>query len=199
MRVLPILQKLPRSYLHGIGAVCFQWALQERALQVIAFYLLNIGPKHGRVAVRSPRADEQLAMIRQLMTIEKVTVESVDLDKHAEALRAFQKIRDLLAHGIWIRHPDGYPLLQDLSGNWKPDPKGPKVARRIMPGALLVREEDFRTSARGISECTKVTHQLGFELRAKIEPLRNKSPQQSPSASRPDDLTQDKPEPPRPA
>lgn len=186
MNVYPILRELPNEYLAAIGLVCFEWAQQERTLMNITFGLLNVGPKHGRVAVRSPRATDQVAMIRQLMHLEKVRSEEVDLDRLSETLGKLERYRDLVAHGIWLRGENDTVLLQDLSGNWRPDPKQPKVSRRITPQGVGIDPEGLQTLARLIRETRKATELLSAELASKLLPLRQKSQQLLPEDHLPD-------------
>lgn len=81
MAVFPVISQLPRIYREGIGSVVFEWALLENSLSEITYYLLNVGPKHDRVAVRSPRATDQLHMIVQLMLLDGVVVKNVGIPK----------------------------------------------------------------------------------------------------------------------
>jgi hypothetical protein len=182
-KIFPVRMELPSDYLIGIGAVCFEWAILERGLSQITYGLLNIGQKHGRVAVRSPRASDQIAMIRQLMHLENVTSEAVDLDKLAETLGKLEKLRDMIAHGTWMRGEKDEFLLQDLGGNWKPDPHGKKVARRITPEGVMVESDSLLELGKAIKSARGAVDQLARELGGKLIPLRRKSQQQSPQGN----------------
>ena len=188
MQVSPIIRELPPSYIAGIGLICFEWALQERAFRVITYELLNLGPKQGRVAVRSPRDEEQITMIKQLMGLEKITVDTVDLDGLAESIKALSKARDLVAHGIWLKSKSGELMIQDLAGNWRPDPKGPKVPRRIVPAGVIVREDDLQQLAATIRQTVALTEKAGREIREKLQASRKKNqpspPEDSPEGDR---------------
>lgn len=178
VKTYPIRFELPEDYLAGIGAVCFEWALQERALQYITYGLLKIGPKHGRVAVRSPRATDQITMIRQLMDIEKLTT-TVDLKLYSANLGRLEKLRDLVAHGTWLKGSAGEYVLQDLSGTWKPDPHGPSVSKRITPAGMAVEAKNLLELASLIRIGRVGADQLGKELEAQRRALLSKPPQQS--------------------
>jgi hypothetical protein len=164
MKVLPVIRELPVPYLEGIGAVCFEWALLERELALVAYMVLKLGPKQGRLAVRSPRANERLTMIRQLMSLENLEAKGVDLDALGASLTKLQTLRDQMAHGTFLRGRKGEIYLQNLSGHWKPDQKEPKVARRIKPEGVVITADDMKNLGKLIAGCTVAVHQLGLEL-----------------------------------
>ena len=177
MATAPILRELPPSYIAGIGSICFEWAMHEHVVRLITYELLNLGPKHGRVAVRSPRDDEQITMIRQLMGLEGIVVESVDLADLADRIKTLSKIRDLVAHSIWLKHESGAIMIQDLTGSWRPDPKGPRVPKRIQPGAVFVEENDLQHIATAIRATRAMSEGLLREVQEKLHGARrNREP-----------------------
>ncbi|MEK6245778.1 MAG: hypothetical protein AABM33_14930 [Pseudomonadota bacterium] len=183
MQTYPILTKLSRTYREGIGSVVFEWALLENSVAKITYYLLNVGLKHGRVSVRSPRAVDQIAMIRQLMTIDGISIKDDGLDKIQKGIGHLERSRDLVAHGIWLKSDVGGTIVQDLSGTWKPSHRKKKVARRIDPQGLLIKESDLKTVAQLIRICRGKVEMFGEKLKVVVQPLRNKSQQQSPAAN----------------
>lgn len=177
MNVYKITVDLPDKYAALLGAVIVHWSYQEQLLADLTNALLNIGPKHGRIAVRSPRADEYVSMIQQLMLLEKVTCDPVDLDQLGKDLKELQTIRDCLAHGVWFLEPNtGLPAVQRISGNWKPDPKGPKVARRITPEGIVIDEKGFSVIIKALKATIGRTHKAHEEIAAKLEASRKKHP-----------------------
>jgi hypothetical protein len=176
MKVFPTTIDLPKSYMEGIGRICVNWAFQERQLANITYGILGINPKQGRVSVRSPRASENLLMIQQLLDLENIKVESIDISKLVKSLQDLERLRDMVAHGVWLLNPqDKQLLLQSLSGNWKPDPKAAKVARRIKPEGVAVNEGDLNDLASRIKKTIDVTKTLSHELAEKISVIRKKS------------------------
>ena len=173
MNTYHITVDLPEKYASLIGAIIVHWSYQERLLADLTSALLNVSIKHGRVAVRSPRADEYITMIRQLMMLEGVECNSVNLNKLATHLRALDGIRNLVAHGIWFVDPTTeFPAVQNISGNWKPDPKGPKIARRIIPEGVVIDESGFRKIITSIKSTIQTTHSAHTEIVKKLEALR---------------------------
>ena len=176
MRTFEVALEIPDPYVSLIGSIVVHWSYQERLLADLTYALLNVGPKHGRVAVRSPRAADQIAMIKQLMSLEKVECASIDLDKLAERLRALENMRDLIAHSLWFVEPSTkLPAVQNLSGNWKPDPKSPKVARRITPQAVIFDEKGLRSLINAMKKSIQETHKAHEEIVQKLLALRENS------------------------
>ena len=196
MDTFPVMKQLPPEYLSGIGQVCFEWAMVERSLAIITYEILNIGPKHGRVAVRSRRAHEQLETIRELMQIDNIDTPQFDLDDLAKDLRDIGPRRDKVAHGIWLKNTEtGDVMLQDLGGNWRPDPKGPKVSKRIIPMGSIVPPEYFANLVEAIQIVGENVEMFGRELKKIVQSLREKSPQQYPGGRPLDDPNLDTSEP----
>ncbi len=177
MREWKIVVDLPDAYAAAIGKVVTHWAYLERLLNTIAYQLLNVSPKHGRVAVRSPRADDMVTMIGQLMTLEKVTT-TVDLPVVINAVRALKNGRDLIAHNVWVIDPEtGSLLVQNLSGNWKPDPAGPKISRRITPEAVELGPEELAELKGAIEAACQAAIKLSLDIAAQLEASRKKPPE----------------------
>lgn len=175
MHQFEVLTELPPDYLGAIGQMCFRWSLIERGLQQITYGLLKIGEKHGRVSVRSPRASDQISMIQQLMSIEELT-STVDLTVFASVLGRMEKMRDLVAHGIWLKGDAGGILIQDLAGNWRPDPTKPKVAKRIKPEAIPILSTEIFQAANLMLPMMAGIRKLAQELQAQRLALLKKSP-----------------------
>ena len=56
MATYPVRDKLPISHTTEIGRIITRWAFLEWLLRQIAYLLLDLNPKAGRLAVRDPRA-----------------------------------------------------------------------------------------------------------------------------------------------
>ena len=156
--------ELPADILEGIGAICIEWTLLERELSLLGPMPPRAGTKQGNVAARSPSAAAHLAMIRQFMSTENLTVREIDLDLLARSLGSLESLRDQIAHGVFLRGPDNEIFLQSSSGNWKQDPRRPRVARRIKPKGIPIEAENLKGLARLIAACTALLHQLGLEI-----------------------------------
>ena len=69
MPTYPVRPNLPVAYSTEIGRIITRWARLEWELKRIAYTILQIGPKEGRLSVREPRAHEHLTMIEDLMRV----------------------------------------------------------------------------------------------------------------------------------
>lgn len=115
-------------------------------------------------------------MIQQLMSLERVETKTIDLAELAKTVADMERGRDLVAHGIWLRDPEsGAIMIQDLSGNWRPDPKSPKVPRRISPQGVVVGPDDLHKMAALILVTTQMTERAGEEIKEALEPKRRGS------------------------
>ena len=141
MTVLPVALKLPRAYLIGIGRVTTTWALVEHEVRRAVFAALGVGPKHGRVAVRDPRADESIILITDLLRIDGIDFNAQATKQLASLLKNLKESRDVVCHSLWLNGPKRSICIQDLSGTWNPDPKKPAVKRKVHPQALPVKSE----------------------------------------------------------
>lgn len=198
MASLPTITDLPEPYVIGIGKVIVKHAFVERQLQKIGYMLLGIGPKQGRVAVRSPRGDEHVSMIEQIMGLEGITAEGFDLNALKKTLSTFQRYRDLIAHGVWLHDKANNQIaIQDISGNWRPDPQGPKVARRISPQGILITAESLEEFAAAIGRLSADINVLHQALGAQVLALRKKRHERTPPDRLPDDQTPNTPQDPQ--
>ncbi len=170
MATLPIAKGLPTNYAASIGRIISRFSYAEWLISYITYKLLNIGPKHGRVAVRTPRVEDGITMIEQLMYLDKIHV-STNIKALKKALTDIENERDMLAHGVWIRHP-GFRTwhIQVTKGNWKPDPLSPKVSRRIKPEGREIKMaylKDLRARLEtAIKELRELAHQIDVVLKS---------------------------------
>jgi hypothetical protein len=162
-QTLPIVQRLPDDYLLLIGEVATAWAIQEYELKALAYLMLRIGPKRGRVAVRSPRPSEIVDMVGELMLIDGLKSTTIDLKKFATHLDEIEVRRNTLVHNIWFKVEDRL-LVQSLRGAWPTNSGAPKVTRRIEPAGIpigIALIADLVSAIRGAIRAT-------LELRADI-------------------------------
>lgn len=175
MAMLPTLIDLPSDYLTALGRVVVRWSFVERQLMNIVYLLLGVSKKHGRVAVREPRADECMSMIQQLMQLENVKVSSVDLDITSKVLAKLKSTRDTLAHGLWLQEPSGKVLIQVTSGTSRPDPKAPKVSKRVNPHGMEVTPSDLEMLAEQIKQLMLALDIVHREIEAQVPSSKPRS------------------------
>lgn len=166
MATHPVRYRLPVSYCTEIGRIITRWAYLEALLTSIAYVILDISQKHGRIAVREPRAVDSLTMIQDLMYLESLKT-TVDLKALRTTLGEAEAFRDRLAHGVWVKHSNSkLPVLQIVKGSYPPNPGARSIKARIEPRGLEVDLQHLRKAERVISSAVTTLHQLRRELEA---------------------------------
>lgn len=171
MPTYQVLRRIPSAHSKEIGRIITRWAFLEWRLKNVAYALLNVTPKQGRVAVREPRATNYVDMLRDLLHLAGIQV-SVDLVDYQKLLEVLAGHRDRLAHGIWLKHPDFKdPVLQLVKGKWQPNPQKPKAKRVIDPEGALIQAEELRQFVPLIDQAAKVAGQLEIQVSVALRKL----------------------------
>ena len=168
MATYPIRSRLPTAYNTAIGRIVTRQAVLEGALRRCIYTLLDLNQKFGRVAVKSPRADDSFTMIHDLMRLRgfETTVDTKGLRTDCRHLEEF---RDKVAHGIWVKHTDSKgPILQVTAGSYQRTPGGESVKARIDPQAFNVSQTAFAGYAKGINDAIRMVQKLHKELQRQL-------------------------------
>lgn len=143
-----------------VGRICAHWSFQEWLLRQCTYTLLGVQDRQGRIAVRDPRADEQVKMIRELMELAGFEL-ALNLTDLMEDLRALKTLRDNIAHGVWTQNLETDRLTLNIeSGNWAPPQVRGKVSRRVLPEAAGIDAEGLESVRAGIASTILVTQRL---------------------------------------
>ena len=170
VKMFPVAREVPDELLTKVGTIVAQWSYVEWLLRQIAYKLLGLDPKRGRVAIREPRAEEFITMFRQILRIDG-TDEPKQFNKLIPALRDSKKYRDILAHGIWGIDPDsGDYAIQYTGGNWRPDPESPKISRKITPEGMIVDVPTLEKIGELLANTIDLTEECVNELIPEDEP-----------------------------
>lgn len=129
---------IPRAYAERIGQVMAAWSILELTVHQATYNFLDIGMKHGRVALREPSLDAYLSMLGTLMELEKIKPPPsfAELRYRIDIL---ENERNLYAHGVWS--PAKRPLVhvwhvRSTRGNWSAgEMKG--TPRKVKPENLI--------------------------------------------------------------
>jgi hypothetical protein len=171
----PVIRELPAEYYPIIGRIMVDWAYLESLLHDSAYAMLRLNRVQGRLAVRSPRANEIVSMIEELMSLQsfKTTVNTKELKK---ALEKVSKARDALAHGIWVKHEaTTTPVLQVISGSFQIEPGETAVKARINPVAMETSPTELKLTIRDIARLTEAVEALKRDVEAQAGPLPERS------------------------
>ena len=143
-------------------------------LQLLAYLLLGMSPKVGRLVVREPRATDYVQMLRDLMALTNIKP-SLDLNQLYNAVDNLQGLRNKLAHGIWL---DGQsadlPILRVTSGSWTPEPQKSSVKRKIYPQSWIIGVKPLRAAVRELD----TTVQRIIDLHNEIAELLPEPPEE---------------------
>lgn len=168
----PVRRKLPAAYSTEIGRIVTRWAWLEWELKRIAYAVLEIGPKEGRLSTRDDRADKYMVMIEDLMRVRKVTMSDElkrQLPPLKKALTHHTDLRNALVHGIWIKRPETkLPVLQVVSGDLFKKAQFPQLSdkAKIEPRALAIELPALRAMVRDTERFIQFAKALRREIEA---------------------------------
>ena len=184
MPVYPVRPRLPVAYSTEIGRIITRWARFEWELKKIAYTILEIGPKEGRLAVRDARAHDYLIMIEDLMRVRGLTT-SLDMKHIRTVVRQLDQFRNVLAHGIWINHSTTKtPTVQLVAGDLHKSSGGPQTKAKIDPKAMVVELQAMKTTTADIEKLAMAAVTLHSEIAAQLAASPDKHPQQAPKPRR---------------
>jgi hypothetical protein len=143
MAVHPVIEKLPDQYLLLIGEIVTAWALLETELNKAVYTLLDIGPKQGRTAVRTPRAKEIAEMVQELVLIERLPILSPKYKEFIALLDELERRRNQLAHNIWMAGPSGEIIVQNLQGSWPKLKADRHPKKRVDPEGIALTPDNL--------------------------------------------------------
>ena len=137
MEVTPIAQGLPTNFAASVGRIIARWAYVEWLLSQAIYDMLGIGPKQGRISVRTPRAEDCITMIEELLQSHRLAL-SENFGPAKTILRNAENKRNTLAHSIWLKVPKTKEIrIQVTKGNWNLGPNG-KVSKKVIPEGIPV-------------------------------------------------------------
>ena len=132
-----LLATLPPDLGAAVGNIIVAYATLEHRLTALTTVLLQLNNAEARVALRMPRAVERLDMALDLLAVKKIDPgfdETALRNKVEEAT----SVRDLVAHGIWVKHPTEPTIfVQRSRGTWPREMmSGERIKRSLFPQAL---------------------------------------------------------------
>ncbi|HEX2257289.1 MAG TPA: hypothetical protein VHG92_11430 [Afifellaceae bacterium] len=165
-----IVHQLPADLEALIGRVIVRYAKLEYKLTMLTGLLLQLNKPETRIALRTPRAVERLEMALDLFAIKAIPVR-MDAQALRETLSQATSGRDVLAHGLWLQHPETKALhLRLARGSWPKDmSKGERVSRAIFPQAIPYGTEDCKQTLGLIDQALAGVEHLGKEIDDALE------------------------------
>ena len=171
VKTVEVVQRLPDEYLLLVGEIITLWAYQEHMLRSLTYLMLGVGPKRGRIAVRSPRAADLVTMIGDLLLVDGVKLSVVDLKEFANQLAFIERTRDMLAHNIWTKSDSGRLRIRKTSGKVLSKPGETKIPLRIEPAAVSVTLKNLQGVVSAIQTTIENTHCLLRDIEAQLATL----------------------------
>lgn len=167
----PVIRQLPDEYYPLIGKIMVDWSYLENLLRDSVYMLLHLDRKKGRIAVRSPRANEMITMIEELLDASSLSTKA-KTKEIKKALTTVSAARDALAHGLWIKHDQTeIPVLQVVSGSFPVEEGKPSAKARLTPIAMATTPADLGKTLQDIRNLTGVIERLKDEIEGQTGPL----------------------------
>lgn len=160
-----VVHDLPDDLAAAIGHVMVKYARLEHALTMMIGLLLQLNKAEARIALREPRAADRLDIALDLFAIKDIPIK-LDVPTLKGLLTEATSGRDLLGHGIWLRHPEtGQLYVRQTRGKWPKNlSKNETVKRAIFPQSFPYSTDECRKTIATIEKALKAVEDLGSEL-----------------------------------
>jgi len=184
-----IVHDLPDDIAALIGRIVVTYAKLEHKLSMLAGLILQLNKAEVRIALRMPRAIERLEMVLDLFAVKDIHPE-IDIGQMSEAITRATANRDLLAHSLWLRHPEtGELYVRMTRGSWPKDlTLGEKVTRAVYPQSIPYSAAECRVALEqveaALASVDALGEQLDDSLRTFPERFREPSPVLNPLGRR---------------
>jgi hypothetical protein len=132
----PLTTDIPHQYLAWIGRILAYWSVAEWIVTGTLCYLVGVGRKEGRHLFKGiqDRQEEVIPKIKYMLELKKTAVDYSELSKLYNKCAEY---RNLLAHGIWVKHCDTKELcLQVTAGNWS----DVGLTKKMYPEIILIND-----------------------------------------------------------
>lgn len=164
----PVRYRLPVAYSTEIGRIITRWAFLEWRLRVVTYILLGVGHNLGRIAVREPRAADYITIIEDICTVRNIKLKA-DTKTLKKQLAEYKEFRDLLAHGIWIKHPAStLPTIQKATGSYQELPGQKLTKAKMAPKATVIELVELKKFSKLLQTMTGRIEKLRKEIRDHI-------------------------------
>jgi hypothetical protein len=162
--------ELPPEFNQEIGAAMVRWGYYERSIQRIIWLLVGGGETIGRYAVREPRITERIEMIGDLAAMRSLTFDRKRLNNIVKLADWALRTRDLAAHGIWGKSPDGTWIVENTRGQHAKDDDVPHRSRRSFPGAVIMNITELQRLTKTIEKLIADAKALEMAVQNALQP-----------------------------
>ena len=157
-----VIHKLPASLLNEIGRVVVTYSRLEHALTAVIAMMLQLQKAEARLVLDEPPIFERLNTIQDLFAL-KGLIPDFPFDTFWKELKAINKMRNSVAHGVWLRHPQTKATwLRLVSGHWtRTEAHQQKVSRVIRPESVPMDTKECKAIRLRIEAALKQVDVLG--------------------------------------
>jgi hypothetical protein len=127
---------LPDWLNQSVGRIIVRFAYFEHFLKAIVWDLVGVDEVVGRLAVRDPRAEDTIDLIRDLAGRKGIQLLPDDISALKTMVNEASRNRDTLAHGAYTQRADGEWQVVQFSGTWPKQSSGGRLSRRVLPETL---------------------------------------------------------------
>lgn len=167
--------KLPASFSREIGRIMVYWAHFEQSVRRGVWEIVGVDERTGRTAVRDPRIDDRIDMILEMAFLRKIKVNEDRIKLLKNRAIEVRGWRDVLAHGVWIRHRSEW-FVQIVAGNYPKSAISEHRKRRIAPEGVAVDLDGLRT----ITDATEMLIEMIVGVREEVQEKLAALPQTPP-------------------
>lgn len=160
-----ITHNVPALLKRRIGEIILLYSRLEHDLSSLSYVLLQLNKAEARIALKTPRAAERLDMALDLLAIKKLTP-TTDAVALRTKIERCTTLRDQVAHGLFLKHPEtGELFLRLARGSWPKDmTPAERVSRVIFPQSIRYGVEQADEALATITEARAGVSGLGQEV-----------------------------------
>ncbi|MCA6105650.1 hypothetical protein [Bradyrhizobium cenepequi] len=171
---------IPTEITQEVGNLIVRWAYLEHCLQTIVWNLAQVIQPIGRLAIREPRAEERVRLIKDLAELRGIEIDETAARAIASQSRELALHRDVLAHGHWFYDDETKNWCVVLSrGKWSDDEPHHR-SRSAVPEALNVTDVALQGIVKQLEAVIKLAELLSQQVEQQIEPPPEVPPSQFP-------------------
>jgi hypothetical protein len=109
---------LPATIAREIGRIIVRWAYLETIVQQIIWNLTQVAFPIGRLAVREPRLEDRITLLRNLAEVRGIDLPDKPISTLQTNCRNLARKRDILAHGHWFFEEGQWHVVLSRAKRW---------------------------------------------------------------------------------
>lgn len=155
----PLIVEIDDEQALFVGKIITLWSYEEWLLRDTTYRAMHIGPKHGRLAVREPRAQEYPTLIKNLLLANN-RVLTYQYRALSKAIERAADVRNMFGHSVWVRTRGGSISLQVTASSWPDGTPMEKIPKKIIPEGRPITKEYLEGSVATIKKAIAMTEEF---------------------------------------